>query len=92
MDKKTFIKQCLKAGIPIKSIGEMLGISAAGVKYIAKNGASCPAGTPKGCTMQVLSDLTISERKAVKALLRFVPADVVSKWLNLCFRIRHCKK
>ena len=91
--RESFVRLCLEAGMTIKSIGDFLGFSTAGMRYhIQANNLGkvrCPRER-EACVMKTLSDLNMSERKALRELLQFVPADVVSSWLNLCFRTKRC--
>ena len=91
--RESFVRLCLEAGMTIKSIGDFLGFSTAGMRYhIQANNLDkvrCPRDR-QTCAMKTLSDLNVAERKALRELLQFVPADVVSSWLNLCFRTKRC--
>lgn len=92
--QKKFILYCLRAGIPKMYIGEFLGYSRAGIKYyVERNNLDevCPLKGEE-CGFKTLSELPDYEKNAILDLLNFVPADIVSSWLKICFRYNRCSR
>jgi len=85
--KEIFIKRCLAAGIPLSAIAEFLGQTPASIwHFVKKNKVICN----KINSCKTLSDLSINEKAALNDLLNFVPADLISEWLGICFRNNKC--
>ena len=92
--QKKFILYCLRAGIPKTNIGEFLGYTRAGIKYyVERNDLNevCPLRGEE-CSFKTLSELPDYEKNAILDLLNFVPADIVSSWLKICFRYNRCSR
>jgi len=82
-----FISRSLDAGIPITKIAEYLNKTPAGISYIIKTrNLKTARKRSKTGESKTLSDLTIHEKLFLANLLEFIPADLISRWLNLTFK------
>jgi hypothetical protein len=76
-----FLSYLTDAGLSLSSVASLFRISVPAVRYHLRKLRICARRT----RCRPISRLRCTERKALRQLLSFIPADVVSEWLGVQF-------